>query len=280
MPMNPRLLRPLAGRSLLLDRYPDARVAYSLRRLSSAYSGPVVKVRRSSDSAEEDFTATEVSGGSLATWVGAGNDGFVRTWYDQSGNGTNANQTTSNRQPKIVSSGSLVLTPEGRPAMELTTTGFAVGANVYSGSYSFFSVIQPDLTPAVSSFDLFQAMAATGNGSFFRFDRNNTRLVWFLASNLTTGFGYITQSLNPNAVYSGTADIVSGAVALYRNGAQGASGTLASWSDRTADLSLFAYDAGASATFQGKASEIIFYTSAVAARADVEAEMQKHYGIT
>jgi hypothetical protein len=35
-------------------------------------------------------------------------NGFVETWYDQSGNGNDVTQTTSTKQPKIVSSGSLV----------------------------------------------------------------------------------------------------------------------------------------------------------------------------
>jgi len=34
--------------------------------------------------------------------------GFVETWYDQSGNGNDATQATSGRQPKIVDAGSLV----------------------------------------------------------------------------------------------------------------------------------------------------------------------------
>lgn len=36
----------------------------------------------------------------------SGNDGFVRTWYDQSGKGYHANQTSSAIQPQIVSGGS------------------------------------------------------------------------------------------------------------------------------------------------------------------------------
>ena len=66
----------------LLDTYTGASAAYSLRNLSSSTTN-VVRVRRSSNDDEQDFTASEVSGGALATFVGAGNDGFVTTWYDQ-----------------------------------------------------------------------------------------------------------------------------------------------------------------------------------------------------
>jgi hypothetical protein len=123
----------IAGREVVplgvIDRYGGAAAAYSLRSLSIYYTGPVVRVRRSSDNAESDFTATQVNDGTLTTFCGAGN-GFVRTWYDQSGNGRNANQPTSAAQPQVVSSGALV-TYGTKPAtsydgsMFMTTTGFA-----------------------------------------------------------------------------------------------------------------------------------------------------------
>jgi hypothetical protein len=93
----------------LLDSFPNAAAAYSLRPLRQAYGGAVVRVRRSSDNAQADFLAQEVSEGALQSWVGAGNSGFVTTWYDQSGNGRHATNATSNSQPIIVLNGSLLL---------------------------------------------------------------------------------------------------------------------------------------------------------------------------
>jgi hypothetical protein len=93
---------------LLLDLYPNAAAAYSLRQLRIGVTN-VVRVRRSSDNTEADFTAAQVSDGSLAAWVGAGNNGFVRTWYDQSGNGRHATQATTANQPQIVSSGNIAV---------------------------------------------------------------------------------------------------------------------------------------------------------------------------
>jgi len=43
---------------LLLDTYPDAAAAFSLRKLKSNYTGPLVKVRRSSDNLEQDIFPT------------------------------------------------------------------------------------------------------------------------------------------------------------------------------------------------------------------------------
>jgi hypothetical protein len=48
-----------------------------------------------------------VSDGTLASFCGSG-DGFVRTWYDQSGNGRDAGQATQSDQAQIVSGGSLI----------------------------------------------------------------------------------------------------------------------------------------------------------------------------
>lgn len=90
----------------LLNQYPGAAAAYSLRKLSGAVSN-VVRVRRASDNDEKDFTASQVSDGTLESFCGVG-DGFVETWYDQSGNGNDATQSVAGSQPKIVDGGSLV----------------------------------------------------------------------------------------------------------------------------------------------------------------------------
>jgi len=95
---------------LLLDLYPNASVAYSLRKLRTAYTGNAIRVRRSSDNAEQDigFVGNNLDTASLLTFCGVGN-GFVTTWYDQSGNARNATQTTAGRQPRIVNGGIIEL---------------------------------------------------------------------------------------------------------------------------------------------------------------------------
>jgi hypothetical protein len=95
---------------LLLDLYPNAAAAYSLRKLRTAYTGNAIRVRRSSDNTEQNigFTALNVlDEAALTTFCGSGN-GFVTIWYDQSGNAKNAEQSTASNQPQIVSSGSVI----------------------------------------------------------------------------------------------------------------------------------------------------------------------------
>jgi len=105
----------LAG---LLDFYPNAAAAYSLRRLSTVYQGSAIRVRRASDNTEQNigFVNNELDTSALTTFC-SGTDGFVTTWYDQSGNGRNATQTTAANQPQIVSSGS-VITENGKPTLK------------------------------------------------------------------------------------------------------------------------------------------------------------------
>jgi hypothetical protein len=100
---------------LLLDLFPNAAAAYSLRKLRTAYTGNCIEVRRSSDNALQNigFVNNRLDTASLLSFVGAGN-GFVRTWYDQSGLNVNPIATDNNRQPQIVGSGS-VLTFNGKP---------------------------------------------------------------------------------------------------------------------------------------------------------------------
>jgi len=52
----------------LLDNYAGAAAAYSLRKLARNTTS-VVRVRRSSDNAEKDFTAGEAANGTLTDWV-------------------------------------------------------------------------------------------------------------------------------------------------------------------------------------------------------------------
>jgi hypothetical protein len=99
----------VADTAPLLDTYP-ADVAFSLRKLRTAYSGNCIEVRRSSDNTSQviGFVNNYVDTAAIKTFVGAGN-GFIRTWYDQSGNANNGTQTTAGSQPQIVSGGALLM---------------------------------------------------------------------------------------------------------------------------------------------------------------------------
>ena len=105
-----------------MDEYNGAAIAVSFRLLRSDYYGNCITVRRASDNATQNigFVDGELDVASLETFC-SGTDGFVTTWYDQSGNGNDATQTTASAQPQIVSSGSVIL-ENGKPTLDFDST--------------------------------------------------------------------------------------------------------------------------------------------------------------
>lgn len=99
-------------------------LAVSLRRLTWRYNGPLILCRRGSDNATLDIYAKDglIDRSAIAAFC-AGTTGFVRTWYDQSGNGCNVDQSTAASQPTIFTSGDFVRDAYGNPRIYHTATG-------------------------------------------------------------------------------------------------------------------------------------------------------------
>lgn len=127
----------------LLTLYPGATAGYSVRKLSSTYSGSALRVRRSSDNTEQDigFDGLNLDIAALANFVGPGN-GFVTKWYDQSGNGNTGNQTVANNQPRIVNLGSIEI-QSGKPTLQYLGNNFFNLTNTLSitASWSVFQTL-------------------------------------------------------------------------------------------------------------------------------------------
>lgn len=107
----------------VLDTYTNAAAAYSLRLLRVPYTGSAIRVRRSSDNTESDIGFNSLGAldtVSLLSFCGVGN-GFVVTWYDQSGNGLNVTQSTAINQPQIVDKG-MVVVSRSKPSMLFDAT--------------------------------------------------------------------------------------------------------------------------------------------------------------
>ena len=121
-----------------VNPFDDASVVYSLRDIFGT-NNAVIRVRRDSDNAEQDFTATEITDGTLLAFVGGGN-GFVTSGYNQNGV-DNFTQNISLNQFRIVDNGVLEL-ESGNPTIvsrstgnyELNKTTFTHLFIVYNGS--------------------------------------------------------------------------------------------------------------------------------------------------
>jgi hypothetical protein len=135
-----------AGASLLLDLYPSSAGQYYLHKVSTSYTGACIRVRRSSDNAEQDigFVGVDLDTAALLAFVGAG-DGLVTTWYSQSGF-FNLTQTSSASQPAIVLGGTLQ-TLNGKPCLKPDgvddfMTGGTSANNIVDVDYFFTGIAE------------------------------------------------------------------------------------------------------------------------------------------
>lgn len=112
--------------------------AYSTRRLAD-YTGPLMEIRRASDNAVQDVSSVSEA----VLFVGS-SSGYVKTWYDQSGNGRNVSQATASRQPALITAG-VVETIGGKPVLRFDAaddilTADSAGAWDATGTFSYAAV--------------------------------------------------------------------------------------------------------------------------------------------
>jgi hypothetical protein len=225
------------GSTLLLDQYPGAAAAYSLRKLRAGYSGAAIRVRRSSDSAEQDigFTSSgDLDETALTTFVGAG-DGFVVTWYDQQ-NSAGLTQSTTTLQPKVVSSGSVVKVG-GQPGIEFSND-YLLTTALNSVPTSDFSVFQVTNTPASTQTAVCCAWNGVDDLAFYPYINASvvgSRVFWRNLGSLTeVNSGDISSTkILQAAIHNKSSSFVK----IYRNTAEvvdlATSGTAGSFSNFT-----------------------------------------------
>lgn len=122
--------------------------AYGMRRLVSTWSGPLVTVRRSSDNATLDvypagngWPVTDA----LLSWCGSGS-AHVTRWWDQSGSGRHADQTTASAQPTLINAG-IINTINGKPAIKLVELQYftiSVSPIFSASSLSIIAILHSD----------------------------------------------------------------------------------------------------------------------------------------
>jgi hypothetical protein len=136
--------------SLLLDQYPNAAAAYSLRKLRTAYTGFCIQVGYGNPRVTLDvgFINGIVDTNAILNHVGAQGDSFVTKWYDQSGN---SRDMTSNitTDPRIVIAFVLNLS-NGKPAINFNPTTlqqYLFRNGIISGSIArtLIAVYQPSV---------------------------------------------------------------------------------------------------------------------------------------
>lgn len=200
----------------------SAYAGYSLRKVKNTFAGSAIRVRRSSDDAEQNigFVGGELDTASLLSFVGA-NNGFVKTFYDQSGNSRDMAQATKANQPKIVSSGSLITMTNGKPGIQFT-----------GGASTFFSSAFGIAQPLTLLFVAKRDADIGGNAEVLAGGDNFTCSV---GTKATTGYfdGYsgadlISSTVVPQVTFSAGYVYNGASSAIYFNGASIASGDMGS----------------------------------------------------
>jgi len=238
--------------TLFLDQYgEDCQAAYSVRKLRTAYAGSAFRVRRDSDDTEQDIgfdTDGNLDESALTTFVGA-NNGFIVTWYDQTTNGNNATNASSNRQMRVVTSGTV-------EKIGTKVAPDAVNSRTYYETSSIISVTPPQTTVAVIKPD-----ATSGNFPFigenqsgtYKFGGHNDRLFLHGGSQISTSDGAIAQA------HMIAVGLCNGASSEIRaNGSQEATGNT---SGSAYSINAVFGPFNSSSNMKGPMQEILIYTA-------------------
>jgi len=271
--------------SYILDQYPNAAVAYSLRKLDCDYTGYAIRVRRSSDNSEQDigFTSNgDLDTAALKTFVST-NSGYVVTWYDQSGNALNATQSTSGNQPLIMDNG-VILRDGGLPC--ITGDGS-------DDMLNFSTTISSNLIYVFSVAK--RQSGGSAEGRIIGFSLGDS-YDW----QSTTGWAAVTVSTSSNTAYTyrSSSYIASVSVTIgtrylyyaYLNGSGGGiatnnnsptTGSTYSTSVNITKAGIFAAPWAATASnFKGNIQEVIVYTSDQSSnRSSINSNINTYYSI-
>ena len=252
----------------LLDDYPNSAAAYSLRLLTIAYKGSAIQVRRSSDNTTQDigFVDNELDTTSLASFC-SGTDGFVTTWYDQSGNGNNATQSTDANQPQIVSGGS-VITENGKATVQFVA---ANSSHFFSNSLSGQSRLDTFLVQNISNTAFVNFNNGNSGGGTYGFIGIQGQTSTSIYSN------YGTPNLYKNSIIQ--TPITRGDVYTILNGYSLQSIINSSTSTWTA-FAWNVYTIGGGLNTDTKMQELVFYPSDQSSnRTGIETNINDFYSI-
>jgi hypothetical protein len=217
LPLSLKMVRTTtaAATDLLLDTYTGAAAAYSVRKLDKDYTGSCMRVREDSGDTETDIgfdSNGDLDTSAIATHCGSAN-GYVVTWYDQSGNSNNATQGTSGSQPQIYN-GTAVITENGKPAVSFDGTN-----DEFDISYSGLNI--NNLSVATVWQD---AVGGGGDRMHFTLNNGSNQQYWhyvqagvdrfWYAGNSAMNFGTTDTNQHLSLLIAGS---TSGAARFYRD---------------------------------------------------------------
>ena len=200
---------------------------YSCRRINTNYTGPTFNIRRGSDSATLDFyangngdlgTAVGATGQSLTEWLGMALP-YIATWYDQSGQGRHATQSTTGSQPIY------------RAASKRVDFNTALFLNLPNGTIPMqvpytFIVRHGYLTNPYSGI-LGGGINATNQCNNIRADPSVGYYQYWYANDISAGSAVQRPENTLSVTFSGPT--TSGTTYMYLNGSQIATNSRSGW---------------------------------------------------
>ena len=265
--------------NLLLDDYPNAAAAYSLRLLDKDYTGNCIMVRKTGGG--NDSTNIAFSGGYLDTvalknFCGTTSTDtcWVRTWYDQSGNARDIRQTNNAFQPRILQQGAIIY-QGNRPTVNFDGTNdgllmpqSAINAiAVLNQSFSIFAplrrntintldvILRTRRTTAEAPIYSFALLDGAARISFFVRNDVITSQTTSSTDSITTAFTLVSMT------YNGTT------TSYFKNNTASGTGTINFASGTlTADIGAigcgyYPNESTVEFPFDGRITEIIIYAS-------------------
>ncbi len=268
--------------SMLLDAYSGATAAYSLRKLSTVYTGSAVIVRRSSDNASLSI-GFDVNGNldssQLLSFVGSGN-GYVTTWYNQDGNTSHTlSNPTAAEQPQIVENGVVLTDSNGKPHIRFTNqklvsiSGF--NWNINSSALFYLGNSSGD---AINSAGLISMQSSPADNPEIRLGRGNlgdSRIQSYWNGSYQIDGNY---SMNTRKVYS---SLITGnkTHTVYGNGIQLATGSKTGMFNNLIEFTIGGY-VSTNGYQNGFMSELIMYTNDQSSnRNGIESNINSFYSI-
>jgi hypothetical protein len=227
----------------------------------------------------------------VLAFVGSGN-GFVTTWYDQSGNGRNATQTDPTKQPQIVSNGAII-TMNGRPTLFFdgndsmqrtnigtvfsTPAGFEFQTVVDLVSRATYTSLPITVMNGPASRVVDGYLTAFGGSPNFSYGPGNA----FIANAWPTFTAYDVSPVNaPPAIMGYNA--TSSTAALFQNGVQTALSVTPGTFAQTGITLTIGGRTDTTTSFPGNISEIVGFVGTLSTtdRKILERNQGQHYGIT
>ncbi len=185
--------------------------AFSLRLLTQDYTGPLIRLRRTSDNVEQDFfpVSGQLDSSAILAWCG-GSSARVRTWYNQVG-ATNAVQVNSAIQPHLVLAGvyiGMVSSLNAGDRLSIDVTSFSGFTNA-----SIFTV-----GARTSSAPGMHALQVAGSDNHHPFGDSRVYTSAFISTRVSTSAVFSLPAIDEVQSITEIVDSANLSISVYQNG--------------------------------------------------------------